>query len=361
MRTIVVIFLMISAMNLFANNPFRGERAVVKAEFVYKTEDVPFPSCHASTIAETDEGLVAAWFGGTHEKHPDVGIWFSRIINGSWSVPVEVANGVQHSNLRYPTWNPVLFDYGDELFLFYKDGPNPRDWWGQLIISQDNGKTWSRSFRLPEEIYGPIKNKPVLLSNGELICPTSTEHDGWQVHMEFTSDRGKTWERTEPINDGKKIAAIQPSILKHPGGKLQILCRSKNKKILSAWSTDNGRTWSKLEPLDLPNPNSGTDAVTLKDGRHVLVYNHIEPSTEWGDRNILNVAVSNDGLNWQAAVLLENDPDPDAEYSYPAVIQAADGMVHITYTWNRKLIKHVALDPTKFELKPIQNGKWPVR
>ncbi|WP_372934590.1 exo-alpha-sialidase, partial [Mariniphaga sediminis] len=154
--------------------------------------------------------------------------------------------------------------------------------------------------------------------------------------------------------------AIQPSILKHPGGKLQILCRSKNKQILSAWSTDNGRTWSKLEPIDLPNPNSGTDAVTLKDGRHVLVYNHIDPDEVWGDRNVLNVAVSSDGLNWQAAVLLENDPDPDGEYSYPAVIQAADGMVHITYTWNRKTIKHVVLNPAELEMKPIKNGKWPV-
>ncbi|MDD3713166.1 MAG: exo-alpha-sialidase, partial [Candidatus Izemoplasmatales bacterium] len=206
---------------------------------------------------------------------------------------------------------------------------------------------------------GPVKNKPELLPGGELICPTSTEHNGWQVHMEFTSDRGKTWERTEPLNDGKGIAAIQPSILRHPGGKLQILCRSKNKRIMSAWSEDNGRTWSRLAPIDLPNPNSGTDAVTLKDGRHVLVYNHIDPDKEWGRRNILNVAVSDNGLNWQAAILLENDPDPDSEYSYPAVIQTDDGMLHITYTWNRKLIRHVVVDPSKFRMKPVLAGRWP--
>lgn len=359
MKTLVAFIFMISTFSLFANNPFIGKQAVVKSEFIYQPEEVSFPSCHASTVVQTKEGLAAAWFGGKHEKHPEVGIWFSRQVNGSWSDPVEVANGVQHSDLRYPTWNPVLFNYGDELFLFYKDGPTPSSWWGQLLISRDNGKTWSRRMRLPEEIYGPIKNKPELLEGGELICPTSTEHDGWQVHMEFTPDRGVTWERTEPINDGKKIAAIQPSILKHPDGKLQILCRSRNKKILSAWSGDNGRTWSKLEPLSLPNPNSGTDAVTLEDGRHVLVYNHIDPSEDWGDRNILNLAVSSDGINWQAAVLLENDADPDGEYSYPAVIQTDDGMVHVTYTWNRKLIKHVVIDPSRFELKPIWDGKWP--
>ncbi len=361
MRTLIILLAMISAGNLFAQNPHSGFNAVVETGFIYQAEDVPFPSCHASTIAQTKKGLVAAWFGGQYEKHPGVGIWFSRHEKKGWTKPVEVANGIQHSTLRYPTWNPVLFDYGDELFLFYKDGPDPQNWWGQLIISSDFGKTWSRPLRLPEEIYGPIKNKPEMLEGGVLICPTSTEHDGWQVHMEFTSDRGKTWERTAPINDGTEIAAIQPSILKHPGGKLQILCRSKNKRILSAWSTDNGRTWSKLEPLELPNPNSGTDAVTLKDGRHVLVYNHIDPDQEWGNRNVLNLAVSNDGINWEAAVLLENDPDPDGEYSYPAVIQSRDGMLHVTYTWNRKLIKYAVIDPSKFVTKPVENGKWPLQ
>jgi predicted neuraminidase len=343
-----------------AQKPFTGESAVVKSEFVYKAEDVKFPSCHASTIAETKNGLIAAWFGGTYEKHPDVGIWVSRFENGKWTIPVEVANGIQHKTLRYPTWNPVLFNYGDEIILFYKEGPSPSTWWGKYVTSADNGLTWSRPVRLPEGIAGPIKNKPELLSNGELICPTSSEDNGWRVHMEFTPDRGLTWERTEAMNDGKEFSAIQPSILRHPGGKLQILCRSKDKYILSAWSTDNGKSWSKLEPIDLPNPNSGTDAVTLKDGRHVLVYNHINPDEEWGDRNVLNIAASEDGINWKAAVLLENDPDKDGEYSYPAVIQTSDGMIHVTYTWNRKLIKHVVVDPAKLTTKPIQKGEWPI-
>ena len=346
MKLAYSIFFMISAINLFANNE-ATHKAVLNSEFIYLQDDVTFPSCHASTIVETSDGLVAAWFGGQYERHPDVGIWVSRNIDNNWTKPVEVANGVQHSELRFPTWNPVLFNYGDELFLFYKIGPSPQDWWGAFMTSNDNGKTWSRSIRLPKEILGPIKNKPELLSNGDLICPTSSEHDGWQVYMEFTSDRGKTWERTDPINDGVDILAIQPSILKHPGGRLQILCRSINKKILTAWSEDNGRTWSELLPIDLPNPNSGTDAVTLKDGRHVLVYNHIEPHADWGNRNILNVAISNDGLNWVEAVLLENDEDTKGEYSYPAVIQTEDGMIHITYTWNRKLIKYVIIDPSK--------------
>lgn len=359
MKLINLSILMFVSAAISAQNPFQGESAIVKSEYIYKAEDVSFPSCHASTITETSDGLIAAWFGGTAEKDPDVGIWVSRFADGKWTIPVEVVNGIQHKTLRYPTWNPVLFNYGDEIILFYKEGPSPSTWWGEYVTSTDNGKTWSHPVRLPEGIVGPIKNKPELLANGELICPTSSEDNGWRVHFEFTADRGLTWERTEAINDGKKYSAIQPSILKHPNGKLQILCRSKDKYILSAWSTDNGKSWSDLEPIKLPNPNSGTDAVTLKDGRHVLIYNHIKPSKTWGDRNILNMAVSNDGITWEAAILLENDADADGEFSYPAVIQARDGMIHITYTWNRKLIKHVVIDPAKIKAKPFQKEEWP--
>lgn len=361
MRLFKLLTVLFILSQITANAQYVGENAVVKSEFIYNAGDVNFPSCHASTIAETSDGLIAAWFGGTAEKDPDVGIWVSRYVDGKWAIPVEVANGIQYKTLRYPTWNPVLFNYGDEIILFYKEGPSPSTWWGEYVTSTDNGLTWSRPVRLPEGIAGPIKNKPELLSNGELICPTSSEDNGWRVHFEFTPDRGLTWERTDAINDGKEFSAIQPSILKHPNGKLQILCRSKNKYILSAWSDDNGKSWTKPEPIGLPNPNSGTDAVSLKDGRHVLIYNHILPTETWGDRNILNMAVSADGINWKAAILLENDADKDGEYSYPAVIQTKDGMVHITYTWNRKLIKHVVVDPSKLQLKPFLKGEWPTQ
>ena len=132
-----------------------------------------------------------------------------------------------------------------------------------------------------------------------------------------------------------------------------MLCRSAGNFILSAWSYDNGRTWNELTATSLPNPNSGIDAVTLSDGRQLLVYNHLSKG-----RNILNVAVSVDGKEWGAAALLENEMK-DSEFSYPAVIQTDDGLVHITYTWNRKLIKHVVLDPSKISSRPFQNGEWP--
>jgi predicted neuraminidase len=341
---------------------------LVTSEFVYET--APFPSCHASTIVETQRGkLVTAFFGGTDEKNPDVGIWVCRFVDGKWTAPVEVANGVQTDGKRHPCWNPVLFQPqsvapsgaakpADEaatsrlpLLLFYKVGPSPSTWWGLLRTSDDDGQTWSEPRRLPDGIWGPIKNKPVQLANGDILCPTSSEHDGWRVHFERTSDLGKTWTRTEPLNDGKRIAAIQPSVLFLGGDNLLAIGRTRQQKIYRISSSDEGKTWSEMALTSLPNPNSGTDAVSLKNGSHLLVYNH----TARG-RSPLNVAVSSDGNEWKAALVLENK---SGEYSYPAVIQTADGLVHVTYTWKRQRVRHAVIDPTRLRPQPIVNGDWP--
>ena len=311
------------------------------SEFIFKS--APFASCHASTIVETNNGqLVAAWFGGTREGHSDVGIWLSRQVNGQWTAPVEVANGLQAGGARNPCWNPVLFQpKSGPLMLFYKVGPSPKSWWGLLRTSDDDGRSWSAARRLPNGIVGPIKNKPVQLANRDILCPSSSEDKGWRVHFERSRDGGRTWTATAPVNDGKEIGAIQPSILLH-GDRLQAVGRTRQGKIFEVWSDDGGKTWGKMTLTDLPNPNSGIDAVTLRDGRHVLVYNH----TPLG-RAPLNVAVSHDGKKWTMSLVLENGP---GEYSYPAVIQANDGLVHITYTWKRQRIKHVVIDPAQLPL-----------
>lgn len=307
------------------------------SEFIYET--AAYPSCHASTIVETGGRLAAAWFGGTAERHPDVGIWFAHYEDGRWSPAIEVANGVETPTLRYPCWNPVLFQPAEgPLLLFYKVGPSPVDWWGMLMRSEDGGRTWSKPDRLPNGILGPIKNKPVqLLSNGDILCPTSTEQGGWRVYFERISNQGRGWEATAPINDGVTLGAIQPSLLVHPDGILQAIGRTQQGHLFSTESRDEGHTWELMTLLDLPNPNSGTDAVTLHDGRSLLVYNH--SATE---RTPLNVALSPNGRRWTPVLTLENTP---GEFSYPAVIQTQDGLVHITYTWNRKRIRHVVLFP----------------
>lgn len=337
------------------------QKGILVDRFIYDTAS--FPQCHSATIVETPAGLVAAWFGGTREGHPDVEIWLSRMVNSTWTSPVSVANGIMSGTLRKPCYNPVLYQLpGGELLLFYKIGKNVGDWKGFMKTSGDNGLTWSEQRPLQEGFLGPVKNKPVMLSDGKLIAPSSTEGSpGWRVHFEISDDKGKTWRKVGPINSGTDYNIIQPSVLTHKGGRLQILARSRQHVLVTSWSKDGGESWSKPEPSGLPNNNSGTDAVTLRDGRQLVVYNHRLPDSTWvkgkGPRTPLNVAISNDGKKWFAAAILEDSPI--SQYSYPSVIQSADGMVHIVYTWRRLRIKYVKLDPKKLVLKEIVGGKWP--
>ncbi|HSZ57762.1 MAG TPA: sialidase family protein [Tepidisphaeraceae bacterium] len=343
------------ALWLFLACFFRGAATVsagpsiVSSEFIF--ESAPFASCHASTIAQTKEGLVAAWFGGKREGDKSVGIWLSRHGQADWSAPVEVATGQQSDGNRFPCWNPALFQSpAGPLLLFYKVGPKPSQWWGEMKTSSDAGITWSSAMRLPEGILGPIKDKPVLLSDGTLLCPSSTEDHGWQIHMEMTRDWGKTWTKTPPLNDGTTTRLIQPTVLTLGDGNLELLCRSggKDRHIFEARSTDNGKTWTAPTPTDLPNPNSGIDAVTLKDGRSLLIYNNTPR-----DRSPLNIAVSADGKTWRNVLVLEDQP---GEYSYPAIIQTSDGLVHATYTWKRQRIKHVVIDAGSPEVGSSSSG-----
>ena len=273
-----------------------------------------------------------------------MGIWISRQTVSKWSDPKEVANGIQTNGDRYPCWNPVLFKYmNGPLLLFYKVGPSPSEWWGMMIRSYDNGITWSKPKRLPNGFMGPVKNKPILLKTGVLLCPSSSENTRWQVQMERTADSGKTWTKTILDAGERNFNAIQPTILTQPDGRLRILCRTKEGCIAESWTKDEGITWSPLQQTALPNPNSGIDAVTLQNGNQLLVYNPTSTSSDGksGPRTPLSAAIMKDGKNWKDLITLENEP---GEYSYPAVIQTSDGLIHITFTWKRKLIKHVTIE-----------------
>ncbi len=324
--------------------------AVLRSEFV--NEHAPYPECHAATLAELAPGqMAAAWFGGTKERNPDVGIWFARRRDDGWEPAREVANGADQKGPRVPAWNPVLFQpKRGPLFLFYKLGPSPSAWWSMAITSTDGGTTWSKPRRLADGILGPIKDKPVELAGGAWLSPSSTEGGprGWRLHFERSTDRGETWTRTADVPEGPSFSAIQPTLLFAADGKLEALARTKQGVIAQTWSADGGATWSPLTATDLPNPNSGIDAVTLNDGRQLVVYNHSgHRATEAkGNRWPLDVALSKDGVAWRRVLTLETEPCA-AGYAYPAVIQASDGLVHIAYTWNRKHIKYVVLDPKR--------------
>ncbi len=327
--------------------------AVVDQEFIYALKSAPTPECHASTVEISNTSVVASWFGGTKEKNKDVGIWVSIKSDKKWSTPIEVVNGIQENGMRYPCWNPVLFKPEDQpLHLFYKVGPSPSEWWGMYMTSEDDGKTWSAPVKLQDAILGPIKNQPIQLKDGTIVSPSSTElkGEGWKIHLEYSSDLGRTWSKTKSLNDPKEFGAIQPVVLNYGNGKLQLLSRTKNGVIAQNWSEDFGETWSKMTATMLPNPNSGIDGVTLVDGRQLLVYNPTDQN--WGHRVPLSIAISQDGKDWERVLDLEpmreNTDQEGEEYSYPTVIQDdALGLVHIVYTWNRKTVKYVTLDPEK--------------
>lgn len=321
---------------------------LIRSELI--VQHPPFASCHASTIAETAKGnLIAAWFAGSYEGCSDVKIWTSVYHKGKWSIPVVTASGHLNDSVSLPCWNPVLFKtQSGRLALFYKVGKSPREWKGMVMFSEDNGITWGSPSFLPGGGIGPVKNKPVQLSSGCILCPSSTESmDGkaWKAHIERTNERFDSW-NIIPVDTVSTFAVIQPTLLIHSDGTLQLLCRSAENCIIQSWSGDEGKHWSALEKTGIPNPNSGIDAIILKNGLFVLVYNPLQKGEKWVEgRNILAIALSEDGTHWEDVYTLENQPS--GEYSYPAVIQTWDSLIHILYTADRKNIRHCVFRITR--------------
>jgi predicted neuraminidase len=323
---------------------------MVIREFI--AEAPPTRSVHAASIVETADGLLATWFGGLREGFRDVSIWTARRTEDGWSQASRVATGHWGRWRRFPCWNPVLFRSSNgPLSLYYKVGSSPSRWWGMVMHSEDDGVTWANPIRLPREIFGPIKNKPIELPDGCIVAPSSTEDFGWRIHVEATRDDGATWRRTEALNDGKTYEAIQPTILRHDDGQLLMLSRSRQGMIVGCRSTGDPLSWSAVEETNLPNPDSGIDAVTLDDGRFLLIYNHSSLG-----RSPLNLALSEDGETWMGAAVLEN---VSGEFSYPAIIQGANRRIHIVYTWNRRRIRYISLMPDDLACEPFQDGAFP--
>lgn len=313
---------------------------LLKKEFIYDPKTpVEIPSCHAATLIKTEYGILAAWFGGLHEGNDNVQIYVARRADadGTWSSPqcVSTVEDVPH-------WNPVLFDNGEEILLFYKRSKTIQSWHTMLTTSRDGGITWSEPRRLCEDDIdgrGPVKNKPIRLSNGTVLAGASFEQGPWRCFCDFSADNGYTWEQTEFIPvPSEDTEVIQPSLWEDERG-VHMLVRSKNKKIFRSDSTDFGRTWCTLYASGLPNNNSGLDLVKVAENRIILCCN---PVTE--GRTPLSLLESTDSGDSFARVFdLETEP---GEYSYPAVI--TDGRyLYGCYTWRREKMVFFQCDLTE--------------
>lgn len=338
-------FLLISI--LVSCTSTKNEPKAINITQNYIAEKPVTAASHASTLVELENNtLLAAWFGGKYEGAKDVGIYISSYKEQKWSVPKELIKPLIKDGDTLPCWNPVLFkSKSQNLYLFYKVGKNPREWFGAMIVSKDEGKTWSNSKYLPKGILGPIRNKPIETTPGVILCGSSTESvddNKWRVFIETYTEGTDSWTIAD-INDKKNFDIIQPTFLVHSDNKIQILSRSRHNKLISSWSEDNGKTWQKTDSINVVNSNSGVDAVTLSDKSFLLVNNPLKMGKDWfNGRNVLDVEYSKDGVNWKKLFDLENQKE--GEFSYPAIIQTSDKKVHILYTYNRKFIKHTAFD-----------------
>lgn len=300
--------------------------------------DAPFPECHASTLALCGDTIVAAWFGGTKEKHPDVGIWLSRYESSSWSSPVRVAKIDETAH-----WNPVLFYGADQiLHLWFKVGATIPHWKTWTMTSKDGGKTWSKARELvPGDDTGgrgPVKNKPIVLSDGTLLSGASSEQGTWEAFFDRSTDGGKTWQRTPNLDRsalGEKHGIIQPTLWESAPGKVHALLRSSCGYCPRTDSEDGGKTWKAVYNSKLPNNNSGIDLARLPNGTLALAHNPVVG--DWAARTPLRIALSTDnGLTWPTFIDLETEPGK--EFSYPALIPIGQDGLAAVYTWKRKHI-----------------------
>jgi predicted neuraminidase len=302
-------------------------------------EKAPFKSCHASTLVEHEPGrLLAAWFGGDDEGAKNVQIWSSAFDGKTWSEPAVIG-----TEPGQPCWNPVLFKTAKGTLLFwYKAGQSPERWTGFVRTSADAGKSWSPPAMLPAGQYGPVRAKPIQLKDGTILAGTSVEtYRNWTPYVDRSTDDGKTWLRSNAFPVPGKLRQIQPTLFEAKDGGIVALMRSSDpRKVCRSESKDGGVTFTPAQETELPNPSAGIDAVRTRGGDVFLIYN----PTALARTPISLARSADDGRTWKKVVDLETEP---GEFSYPAMIESAAGMLEITYTWKRTHIKHVSVDPAK--------------
>ncbi len=319
--------------------------------------NLPSPYNDTPNVIDTEKGLLLVWAGGSRPGFSDVTIQQSHWDGMTWSTPRTAASyTTKRTGARQACWNPVLTRASNgQLALFYQVGLSRETWEGRMKISYDEGHSWTPEIKLRNGFHGPIKNKGVELPNGKLLCPSATATAGWRVHLEFVTPFRENWGfmKTKPLNFPAEYRATEPAILIHDEKNIQVLCRTKQGYLTEFWSDNGAKSWYSMKRSPLPAPNSGFDAIKIKDGRFVVVYNHSKKLT---DR--INVAASKNGRDWNAIAVLNQGPSE--HFQNPSIVQTRDDRLHIVYTVNQNRFQHVQMDPTFFNGKPIVDGIWPI-
>ncbi len=312
------------------------------------------PSAHVSSICELPGGRMAAvWYAGSREGARDVALYIATRdtgVSNAWSTPVSVGThkAAGGETFRYvkKVGNGIVFTgTNNQLHLLYVTTSFGGWSCSQLNLktSTDGGAAWSRSRRLGLSpffnISELVKNAPAPTADGGFVVPIYHEVMGKFSELLWLRPSADGFEAIKTRAFGGRTA-FQSSLVAINETNALMLCRAAGpvKKIHATRTSDGGRTWSALETIDLPNSNSGLDAIRLWDGRLLLAFNDTD-----SDRDNLRLAISaDDGATWKRAATLV--AETGEEFSYPTVLQTSDGLIHVTYTWKRKGIKEATFN-----------------
>ena len=327
----------------------------MKLEHQYSTfaiDTLPCRMCHASAVLPvTDDRLLCAFFGGSYEGESDVGIYLCMLDKGVH---------IKHSFIKVSNeahWNPVLFCVSeDRLALFFKVGNIIAQWSTFVCYSSDGGENWSEPVPLIDGDKGgrgPVRNPPLRLKSGRILCPASSEQGEWHSFVDISDDNLMTLEKSADIYADheliaprnrdleKKIAVseqsyggqgiIQPALWEDSSG-VHMLLRSTFGRILRSDSLDEGQNWCKPYAVNMPNNNSGIATSYYKDTLF-LACNPV--ADNWGARTPMTLFTSENGIDFKEAVVLETQK---AEFSYPC-LYVLNNSLYISYTSKRTNIR----------------------
>jgi predicted neuraminidase len=350
---------------------------VFQIENIFPLQDL---HVHGSSIVQCSNGdFIAAWFHGSGERTAnDVQILGARLKAGEteWSEVFQMAdtpgfpdcNPVLHIDDQerlWLYWIPVLGNRWQFSLLKYRwstdyQGDGPPNWDWQDVITLDPGEEFPdileakfRELRVDSGLWGEYsprysrqiveaardsmkrhlgwmtRIKPLVLPSGRILLPLY--HDGFNISIiGISDDNGETWRASKPIVGA---GPIQPALARKNDGTINAYMRDSGgapMRVMLATSTDDGETWSNALDTDIPNPGSSLDVLRLNDGSWVMVFNDLEET-----RGRLAIALSDDeGETWKWKNTVEPSDEVGNRFGYPAVIQAADGLIHATYTYS---------------------------